>query len=197
MACPRRPQTLEAVVASEQHPPWRACLPACRGAARAWPRTGRNSPASALAPDTVPAASSLPAPPAFCSRRPGRFQLQTLLLPTEASFMARHAFPVMPDRLCDEPDTQEFNCEPGRHLALRRVPPVGGCCSKWRSHRDRLFNLPFEGQSALLPFVEIRYDVCIAFDEQQSWNPNQFKPKHLLELLTAGRSAGRGAAGNS
>jgi hypothetical protein len=58
-------------------------------------------------------------------------------------------------------------------------------------------NCNLKGTVRYCRFVEIGYDVGIAFDEPQSWSRKRFEPKHLLEMPGGERSVARGCGGVS
>ena len=58
-------------------------------------------------------------------------------------------------------------------------------------------NCDLKGKVRYCRFVEIGYDVGIAFDEPQSWSREQFEPKHLLEIPGDKRTVARRLGGAS
>ena len=47
-------------------------------------------------------------------------------------------------------------------------------------------NCRLKGKVAYCRFVEIGYDVGIAFDQPRTWKRRQFRPKHLLNIPAGG-----------
>jgi hypothetical protein len=85
-------------------------------------------------------------------------------------------------RLHDEADPKEFIAN------LEDISPSGACIQVEAALRDGAnielvcSTCRLRGKVRYCRFVEIGYDVGVAFDVRQSWSREQFEPKHLLEL---------------
>ena len=85
-------------------------------------------------------------------------------------------------RLHSEADPKEFICN------LEDISPSGACLQLEAALRDGAdieivcSTCSLRGKVRYCRFVEIGYDVGVAFDEAQSWSRERFEPKHLLEL---------------
>jgi hypothetical protein len=85
-------------------------------------------------------------------------------------------------RLPDEADPKEFIAN------LEDISPSGACIQLEAALRDGAnieivcSTCRLKGKVRYCRFVEIGYDVGVAFDERQSWSRERFEPKHLLEL---------------
>jgi hypothetical protein len=85
-------------------------------------------------------------------------------------------------RLPDEADPKEFIAN------LEDISPSGACIQLEAALRGGAnieivcSTCRLKGKVRYCRFVEIGYDVGVAFDERQSWSRERFEPKHLLEL---------------
>ena len=92
------------------------------------------------------------------------------------------AFLPFPVPAHGEGDPKEFIAN------LEDISPSGACLQLEAALRDGAdieivcSTCSLRGKVRYCRFVEIGYDVGVAFDEAQSWSRERFEPKHLLEL---------------
>lgn len=71
---------------------------------------------------------------------------------------------------------------------LEDISPSGACIQLEAAAREGADVEVFCGQCRLkgkvryCRFVEVGYDVGVAFDRPRAWDPREYAPKHLLEL---------------
>jgi hypothetical protein len=73
---------------------------------------------------------------------------------------------------------------------LEDISPSGACIQLDAAAREGsdveiiCAQCKLRGKVRYCRFVEIGYDIGIAFEQPQSWQPERFTPRHLLQLPT-------------
>lgn len=71
---------------------------------------------------------------------------------------------------------------------LEDISPSGACVQLEAAAREGAdleivcSRCRLKGKVRYCRFVEIGYDVGVAFDQPRAWDPRRFMPKHLLQL---------------